>query len=64
MKGSWLARFFDTTLPPTSGAGEGNGDEFNSPRGGQESRGKQSDERGDKSTDKARSRSLGGEGMR
>ena len=51
---------FDATLPPKSGAGEGNGDEFNSPRGG-ENRGRQTNERGDKSTDKARLRSPRGD---
>ena len=51
---------FDASLPPKSGAGEGKGDEFNSPRGG-ENRSRQTNERGHKSTDKARFRSPRGD---
>ena len=50
---------FDATLPPKNGRNKG--DEFNSPRG-RESRGRQSNERADKSADKARSRSPRGKG--
>ena len=54
---------FDPAVHPRNGAGEGNGDEFESLRGGEESRGRQTNERGNKSTDKARFRSPRGEGM-
>ena len=47
-------------LHPRNGAGEGNEDEFNSPRGGEENRGRPSNGRGDMSTDKAISQSPRG----
>ena len=46
MKGFPATSIFDPTLLPQSGAGEGNGYEFGSPRRGEENRGGQSKERG------------------
>ena len=54
---------FDASIHPRNSAGEGNGNEFNSPRGGDEGIRRQSNERGDKSTDEARSLSPRREGM-
>ena len=58
------ASVFDSIQLPKDGAGEDDGGEFDSPRGGEETRGRQSTAKGDKSTAKTRFRSPRGENVK